>query len=75
MPAQKLKITVLREDCIGDGACCDDAPGTFQMTADGFCCVKDNVSDDPEVILRAARACPTDAIVVVDEETAQQLAP
>jgi ferredoxin len=75
MASPKLKIMVLREDCIGDGACCDDAPGTFEMALDGICCVKHNVADDPEVILHAARSCPTDAIVVVDEETAQQLVP
>jgi ferredoxin len=75
MPAQKLKIMVLREDCIGDGACCDDAPGTFEMAVDGICHVKHDVTDDPEVILHAARSCPTDAIVVVDEQSAQQLVP
>ncbi len=75
MAAQKLKVTVLREDCIGDGACCDDAPGTFEMSPDGIACVKAIVTDDPEVILHAARSCPTDAIVVVDEATAEQLVP
>ena len=75
MAAQKLKVTVLRDDCIGDGACCDDAPGTFEMSGDNIACVKNVVTDDPETILRAARACPTDAIVVVDEETSEQLVP
>ena len=75
MSALKIRIQVLREDCIGDGACCDDAPGTFEMAPDGIACVKHEVTDDPETILRAARACPTDAIVVIDEETGEKLAP
>jgi len=75
MAVQKLRIEVLREECIGDGACCDDAPGTFEITAENFACVKKVITDDPETILRAARACPTDAIVVIDEETMEQLVP
>jgi ferredoxin len=75
MAGQKLRIKVMRTDCIGDGACCDDAPGTFEMDLDGFARVKAEVTDQPELILKSARACPTDAIVVVDEETGEKLAP
>lgn len=75
MATQKLRVQILPDDCIGDGACCDDAPGTFKMTREGYACVKEIVTDDPETILRAARACPTDAIVVVDDETGEQIVP
>ena len=75
MPQQKLKIEVLIEDCIGDGACCDAAPGTFELTTDGVACVKHLVTDEPETILRGARVCPTDAIIVVDEDSGEQLVP
>ncbi len=45
------------------------------MSSENIACVKKVVTDDPETILRAARACPTDAIVVIDEETSCQLVP
>jgi len=75
MEGQKLKITIIREECIGDGACVDEAPGTFELDGDGIACVKAKVTDDPEVVLASARACPTDAIVVEDEETGERLVP
>jgi ferredoxin len=72
---QKLRIRVIREDCIGDGACADQAPGTFLLDAEGIACCRAEIGDDAETILKSARACPTDAIVVVDAETGEQLAP
>ncbi len=75
MAGQKLKLKIIREECIGDGACVDEAPGTFEIDADGVACCKDEVTDDDETILKSARACPTDAIVVVDGETGEQLVP
>lgn len=75
MSNKKLKIKVIREECIGDGACVDEAPGTFKLDADGIACCKEDVGDDSETILKSARGCPTDAIVVIDEETGEQLVP
>lgn len=75
MAGQKLKIKIIREECIGDGACADEAPGTFEIDGDGIACCKSVLGDDAETILKSARACPTDAIVVVDEETGEQLVP
>ena len=39
--ADKLKITVDRETCIGDGLCCNDAPETFEMDDDQLAIVKE----------------------------------
>jgi ferredoxin len=75
MAGQKLKIRIIREECIGDGACADEAPGTFVIDGDGIACCKAEISDDVETILRSARACPTDAVLVVDAETGEQLVP
>jgi ferredoxin len=75
MAAQKLKIRIIREECIGDGACADEATGTFQLDADGIACCKAEITDDVATILKSARACPTDAIVVVDADTGEQLVP
>ena len=73
--ADKLKITVIRDECIGDGACCSDAPGTFEMDDENIAIVKESVTDDRDTILEAARNCPTEAIVVEDTETGEQLFP
>jgi ferredoxin len=75
MADPKLKIRIIREECIGDGACADEAPGTFEIDGDGIACCKKEISDDTETVLKSARACPTDAIVVVDAETGEQLVP
>lgn len=75
MVGQKLKIKIIRGECIGDGACADEAPGTFEIDGDGVACCKSVITDDHETILKSARACPTDAIVIVDEETGEQLVP
>jgi ferredoxin len=75
MAGPKLKIKIIREECIGDGACADEAPGTFEIDGDGIACCKAEFSDDAETILRSARACPTDAVLVIDAETGEQLVP
>jgi ferredoxin len=75
MEKTKLRIQIVREDCIGDGACGDSAPGTFCIDREGVACVRDSVSDDDATILKTARACPTDAIVIIDEESGLQLVP
>jgi ferredoxin len=73
--ADKLKITVNRDECIGDGACCNDAPDTFEMDDENIAVVKDPVGDDRETIVEAARNCPTDAIMVEDTESGEKLYP
>lgn len=71
----KLKITIIRDECIGDGACCDDAPTTFELDDDGIATCKATSTDSRDTILEAARNCPTDAIVVEDKETGEKLVP
>jgi ferredoxin len=71
----KLKITVDRDTCIGDGLCCDDAPETFEMDDDEIAVVKNPVGDDRDTILQAAENCPVEAIKVEDTETGEQLYP
>jgi ferredoxin len=71
----KLEIKVVREECIGDGACCDDAPGTFVLDDEGIATVKGDSREDRETILTAGRNCPTDAIVVKDKASGKQLVP
>ena len=71
----KLQIKIIREECIGDGACCDDAPNTFVLDDDGIATVKSDSTDDQDTILTAARNCPTDAIVVTEKASGKKLVP
>lgn len=71
----KLKVSVDRDACIGDGACCSDAPETFEMDDEDKAIVKDGSTDSRETILEAAENCPTDAIAVEDRETGEKLYP
>jgi ferredoxin len=72
---EKLEIKIIREECIGDGACCDDAPNTFVLDDDGIAIVKSDSTDDLDTILTAAKNCPTDAIVVKDKASDKQIVP
>ena len=72
---EKLKITIDCEDCIGDGACVEEAPETFAMDDDDKAYLKSSIGDSREDILAAAETCPIDIITVVDGETGEQLYP
>ena len=72
---EKLKITIIEDECIGDSACQDDAPNTFKVNDDGIAVVLEDSTDDRETILSAANNCPTEAILVEDRETGEKLAP
>jgi ferredoxin len=71
----KVKITILADECIGDSACQDDAPNTFKLNDDGIAVVLEDSTDDLDTILNAANNCPTEAIIVEDRETGEKLAP
>ncbi|MEW6747506.1 MAG: ferredoxin [Planctomycetota bacterium] len=70
-----LKITIDRDACIGDGACCEEAPATFELDGDEIAVVKSDSKDSRETIIDAAKNCPTDAIIIEDRESGEQLAP
>lgn len=71
----KLKITVDREECIGDGACVNEAPETFELDDENKVVMKEGSTDPREYVVEAARSCPIDIITVVDKETGEQLYP
>ena len=71
----KLKISVNEEECIGDGACVNEAPETFELNDDDKAIIKEGSTDSRDAILEAAKACPTDAIVVEDKDTGEKLWP
>jgi ferredoxin len=71
----KLTVTIVRDECIGDGACCSDAPTTFEIDDEGKAIVLEASTDDLNTILTAARNCPTLAIIVHDKATGKKLFP
>ena len=50
----KLKVEIDRDGCIGDGACCSDAPETFEMDDEDKAILKDGSNDSRDAIIEAA---------------------
>ncbi len=71
----KYIIEINREACVGDQQCCTEAPKTFEMDEENIVRVLNAEGDDPEQILAAAKVCPTDAIILKDAATGQQIWP
>ncbi len=61
------RIKIDRTMCSAYGECIGLAPGVFQLGDDNVCMVIDADGEDDEAILDAARACPVDAITLIDE--------
>jgi ferredoxin len=64
MPYQ---IKIDRRLCSGYGECIGIAPEVFQLGEDNVSVVVDPEGSDDESVLDAARACPVDAITLLDE--------
>lgn len=71
----KFEIQIDREECIGDGACVNEAPETFELDDESKATLLENSSDDEESIIEAAKSCPLDIIVVKDKQTGKQIYP
>lgn len=61
------RIRIDRSLCSGYGECVGIAPEVFQLGGDNVSLVRDPEGTDDEMILDAARACPVDAITLIDE--------
>ena len=73
--AQKLKITVDYNVCVGNAMCEQYAPNVFGLNEERQSFVKNAEGDPLELILEAAENCPVTAITVEDEETGEVLFP
>jgi ferredoxin len=62
------KIVVDRNLCIGAASCIAVAPGVFELDSENKAVVYNEKGADDETILLAAKSCPTQAILVFDEE-------
>lgn len=71
----KYKLKVLRDACIGAASCLALAPETYILDGENKAVVQENSTDSPENVLLSAQSCPTNAIVVTDMETGEQVWP
>jgi ferredoxin len=61
------RITVNRELCESNAECVSLAPEVFELDDEDICVVLDPEGAKDRRILLAARACPVDAITLIDE--------
>ena len=61
------RITIDRSLRSGYAECVGIAPEVFKLGADNISVVVDAEGADDEMVLDAARACPVDAITVIDD--------
>lgn len=71
----KYKIEIDRDLCVGDGACCNEAPETLEMDDESIAVVKNEDGNSPDEILAAAQCCPVDAIILTDKDTGEKVWP
>lgn len=65
------KIVVDRNLCIGAASCIAVAPGVFELDGENKAVVYNDKGADAETILLAAKSCPTQAILLFDEDGKQ----
>jgi ferredoxin len=65
--AMSYQITIDRTLCSGYAECAALAPEVFHLGKDKISTIVDPEGADDDTILDAARACPVDAIILVDE--------
>ena len=61
------EIRIDRSLCTGYAECVGIAPEVFKLGDDKISVVMDAEGADNETVLDAARACPVDAITVIDQ--------
>lgn len=68
-PKKVHKIVVDRNLCIGAATCVVVAPDGFELDSENKATVKISAKDvDENLILMAAQSCPTQAIILYDED-------
>ena len=67
-----LVVRIDRLLCVGFGDCIEEAPGAFEFDGEGIATFGEEADDTGrERVLEACRACPVDALIVLDEDGAQ----
>lgn len=63
-----VRVRVDREKCIGSANCIASAPSAFRIDEENKAIMLDPDSVDEETLLLSAESCPTEAIILEDEE-------
>lgn len=64
-----FKVELDASTCCGSKMCVNLAPQAFEMHKQGYAGVKESASDCPlDILIRAARSCPTQCIVIYRDE-------
>ncbi len=66
--ATTLRIRIDRERCIGSENCVASAPSVFRLDGESKAVLLDPASVDGEALRLVAEICPTEAIVLEDED-------
>lgn len=66
-----MRIEVKRDLCIGAASCLAVAPGVYKLDEEMKAVVVDPGAADDATILESARACPTLAIYLYDDDDKQ----
>jgi ferredoxin len=68
-PIGGLTVRIDRLVCVGFEDCVVRAPTVFRLDGEGIACFTETAGPiDPETLIDACRACPVDALTVIDGE-------
>ncbi len=70
-----MKITVERSKCRGHRNCITVAPDVFDFDEEFKAVVIDPKGDSDEKVVKAAKLCPTLAIILEDEKSGKRIYP
>lgn len=70
-----MKIIIEKSQCKGHSNCASVAPNVFEVDDNFKAFVLDPKGDGDREILEAAKVCPTQAIMLEDEETGERIFP
>jgi ferredoxin len=63
-----MRLRIDREKCIGSENCIASAPSVFRLDEESKAVLLDPRSVDDETLLLAAELCPTEAILVEEDD-------
>ena len=73
--AEKIRVSVDHDVCVGNAMCVTIATKTFKLNEDRQSEAVDPEGDTAEKVLEAANNCPVSAIMVEDAATGERLFP
>jgi len=66
-----MKVIVIRDKCTGLANCVGVAPEVFELDDEGKAVVVDPFGADDHILLRAAKGCTQNAIILLDDQGKQ----